>query len=265
MAELINRFKIHEQLISIINEAEFQLILISPYIKLHDSYKEALQKRVNDDKLEIIIVFGKNKENKLKSLSNQDFIFFKQFKNITIRYCERLHAKIYANDSYSLMTSMNLHSFSAENNIESGILCKFSFLKDIAGLGGVLTGLSSDTLDQQIYAFSYDIIENYSKPVFEKKPVYEGNFFKKSFIRSDIIIDCNDNYESMDAIKYGYCIRTGTKISFDIKKPYCSEAYKSWAKYGNPDYKEKFCHCTGEASNGDTSFAKPILKKNWSK
>ncbi|WP_316819328.1 phospholipase D family protein [Pedobacter nyackensis] len=262
MAELINRFKIHDKLISMINEAKSQLILISPYIKLHDSYIKALQKRANDDELEVIIVFGKNKENKLKSLSNEDFMFFKQFKNITIKYCEWLHAKIYANDSYSLMTSMNLHSFSAENNIESGILCKFSFLKDIAGLGGVLTGLSTDTLDQQICAFSYDIIDKYSKTIFERKPIYEGNFFNKRFLRSDITIDCNNNYEIIEAIKSGYCIRTGSKIPFDIKKPYCVEAYKSWAKYGNPDYKEKYCHCTGEASNGDTSFAKPVLKKN---
>lgn len=265
MAELINRFEIHDKLISMINEAESQLILISPYIKLHDAYNKALQKRLNHDKLEVIIVFGKNKENKLKSLSNEDFMFFKQFKNITIKYCERLHAKIYANDSHSLVTSMNLHSFSAENNIESGILCKFSYLKNIVGLGGVLTGLSSDTLDQQIYEFSYDIIDKYSKTIFKRKPVYEDSLLNKRFLRSEITVDCNDNYETVEAIKSGYCIRTGSKIPFDIKKPYCAEAYKSWARYGNPDYKEKYCHCTGEGSNGDTSFAKPILKKNWGK
>ncbi|HKG06836.1 MAG TPA: hypothetical protein VKB19_10285 [Pedobacter sp.] len=79
-----------------IKEAEYQLIFISPYIKLHDSYKEALKSKIDMDDLEIIIIFGKNEEQKSKSLSTEDFGFFKQFKNITIKYRERLHAKIYA-------------------------------------------------------------------------------------------------------------------------------------------------------------------------
>ena len=31
------------------------------------------------------------------------------------------------------------------------------------------------------------------------------------------------------------------------------------------DYLEKYCHFSGEPSNGETSFNKPILKKNWKK
>lgn len=33
----------------------------------------------------------------------------------------------------------------------------------------------------------------------------------------------------------------------------------------DPDYKEKYCHFSGEPSNGETSVNKPILKKNWKK
>jgi len=43
------------------------------------------------------------------------------------------------------------------------------------------------------------------------------------------------------------------------------EAFKSWSKYGDPDYAEKFCHFSGEPSNGETSVSRPILKKNWKK
>lgn len=263
MPELINRFEVHDRLISMIAEAEAQLILISPYIKLHAGYKQALQNRISDDKLQVIIVFGKNEENKTKSLSSEDFAFFKQFKNITIKYCERLHAKIYANDSHSLFTSMNMHSYSADHNIEAGILCKFNLIKNIIGIGDLITGLTGESLDQQVYHFSYDIMDKYSKTVFEKKPVYQGNFLSTKFLRSDVIIDCDDNFELMNSKKFGYCIRTGVKIQFDIMKPYSAEAYKNWAKYSNPNYKEKYCHYSGEPSNGETSLSKPVLKKNW--
>ena len=42
-------------------------------------------------------------------------------------------------------------------------------------------------------------------------------------------------------------------------------AYKSWSKYGDAEYPEKFCHFSGEPSNGETTVSKPILKKNWKK
>ncbi|WP_026704970.1 phospholipase D-like domain-containing protein [Flavobacterium soli] len=59
----------------------------------------------------------------------------------------------------------------------------------------------------------------------------------------------------------GYCIRTGVKIDFNPKRPFCYEAYQSWAIFENENYKEKFCHYSGEPSNGKTSFSNPILKK----
>jgi hypothetical protein len=43
------------------------------------------------------------------------------------------------------------------------------------------------------------------------------------------------------------------------------DAFKEWNKFGNPDYPEKFCHFSGEASHGETSHNKPILSKNWKK
>jgi len=57
----------------------------------------------------------------------------------------------------------------------------------------------------------------------------------------------------------GYCIRTGEQIPFNIQKPYSDKAYKSWAQYKNPNYKEKYCHKTGKISDGKTSMANPIL------
>lgn len=44
-----------------------------------------------------------------------------------------------------------------------------------------------------------------------------------------------------------------------------NEAYQSWSKFSNPDYPEKYCHFSGEPSNGETTFARPILKKNWAR
>lgn len=61
--------------------------------------------------------------------------------------------------------------------------------------------------------------------------------------------------------KYGYCIRTGIKIEFNIERPLSYEAWENWNIFKNKNYPEKYCHLTGEKSFGKTCFAYPILKK----
>tara|TARA_R110000744_G_scaffold290016_1_gene400811 strand:- start:2708 stop:3619 length:912 start_codon:yes stop_codon:yes gene_type:complete len=80
------------------------------------------------------------------------------------------------------------------------------------------------------------------KPVSKKEP-----FIKKKKV------------ESRDP-DTGYCIRTGEEISFNPQRPFCYKAYKSWAKFENYDFPEKYCHKTGKPSNGETSMASPILQ-----
>ena len=54
--------------------------------------------------------------------------FFKEFPNIQIRYEKKLHAKYYSNESAAILTSMNLYSYSQDNNIEAGVLTKSGLL-----------------------------------------------------------------------------------------------------------------------------------------
>ncbi|MDO7135956.1 phospholipase D family protein [Algibacter lectus] len=61
----------------------------------------------------------------------------------------------------------------------------------------------------------------------------------------------------------GYCIRTGEEIPFNPERPFCYKAYKSWAKFENHDFPEKYCHKTGKASKGGTSMANPILGETY--
>ena len=62
------------------------------------------------------------------------------------------------------------------------------------------------------------------------------------------------------AISSPYSIRIDEEIAFNPKRPFCYKAYKSWAKFENYDFPEKYCHKTGEASNGKTSMAHLILE-----
>jgi hypothetical protein len=230
----------------------------------------------NDNpELEIIVVFGKNEDDISKSMSQEDFNFFKEFPNIEIRYEKRLHAKYFANEENAILTSMNLYGYSQDNNIEFGILTKKKGL-----IGG-------DNIDDQAWKYFERVIIQ-SELLFKKKPQYKSTMFglKEKYEDSSIEIDkfsdffsnkdgFNSNIKKRTSFRtekkkpvieyFGYCIRTGKKIAFNPDRPRSDEAYESWAKYKKEDYPEKFRHFSGEKSNGETSFAKPILRKNWKK
>jgi hypothetical protein len=65
------------------------------------------------------------------------------------------------------------------------------------------------------------------------------------------------NYSKQDLINdSGSCIRCGEKIRYNPDEPFCIDCYNSWVRFGNPKYKEKYCHKCGKQI--DTSKEKPV-------
>ena len=279
MAKFLKGNELNSELEKIFESAESQIILVSPYIQLHDRIKSTLLTKIDNPNIKIIILFGKNEDDFSRSMKKEDFDFFKQFPNIEIMHEKRLHAKYYANESTGILTSMNLYGFSQNNNIEVGVLTERTFK-------GSLTG--ANNLDDEAWEYFITVFEQ-ADLLFEKRPVYDKNLlgFKK-YLKSEVKIDDlsdffdnktttigfkkstrkkeNRNSESHNnIIGTGYCIRTGKEIPFNIEKPMVYEAFKMWNKYKNPDYEENYCHFSGEPSDGQTSVKQPVLKKNWKK
>lgn len=264
MAKFLHGNELNTEIGNIFENANDILVLISPFIKLHHRYADSLKSKVDNDKLAIKIVFGKNEKDITKSLSRDDLNFFKQFPDVEIRYEKRLHAKFYANESAQILTSMNLYDYSQDQNIESGIKTEYSILSNIA------SKLSSDGyLDKDAWDYFKRVFEH-SELLFKNLPEYESGLlgltkkykgFKTEVDKiSEYFPEVNHKYQTpISDLVEGYCIRTGEKIPFNTQRPYSEKAYKSWAQYKNPNYKEKFCHKTGAPSGGKTSMANPIL------
>ncbi len=264
MAEFLSNENLLDELLNLFKDAEQFLVLVSPYIKLNDEMKRALQRKINDENFVVRIVFGKNEENKSKSLSESDMEFFKKFNNVEIYYNQNLHAKYYANEFASIVTSLNLHQYSVKNNIEIGILLRHR-----------LFNLSEESrLDSEMFDYINFIIDQSDKVL--KKGVQQNKYFfglikgkKEQVVSVDETIKLYQPSNNISTtktsilIQKGYCIRTGKQIPLNIERPFSYEAYQSWSQYSNPDYKEKFCHFSGEKSDGTICFKRPILKKHW--
>ncbi len=165
MAKFITGNELNSELEKLLETAESQIFLISPYIKLHDRLKSVLLAKKENYNLEIVLVFGKNEEDKSKSLKSNDLEFFKEFPNIEIHYEKRLHAKYYANEKNSILTSMNLYSFSQDNNIEFGVLIEYSFKNKILG---------NSSLDINAFNYFVRVIEQ-ADLIYKKTPQFESS------------------------------------------------------------------------------------------
>jgi phosphatidylserine/phosphatidylglycerophosphate/cardiolipin synthase-like enzyme len=225
MAKFLDTTGVSYHLQQLINKANEKLVIISPYLKINDRIKQSLEDK-NRMKIDIRMVYGKNE------LHPDENNWLKSMTSIRSSFCKDLHAKCYLNENEAILTSMNLYEFSQVNNNEMGIHI-------------------DKATDPELY-----------------KDIYEE---AQRLIRiSDEIVISVEKAPTKEKIPYsdkktGYCIRTGVEIPFDVNKPMSYDAFKSWSKYGDPEYPEKYCHFSGEPSNGETSVSRPILKKNWKK
>lgn len=234
MAKFLNTTGVSYHLEELIKGTKDRLILISPYLQFTDRIKEHLN-NLNIQKRDIRIVY---RENKLQLEENN---WLESQIGIRTSICKNLHAKCYINENEAIITSMNLYEFSQQNNNEMGIY--FTKAQD--------PELYNSTLEevQRLLTISDEIRVTVKKVTADTPPKTE-----------------NKSVETRSTSKpTGFCIRTGIPIPFNVEKPMSFDAFKKWSEFGNPDYPERFCHFSGELSNGETSVSRPILKKNWKK
>lgn len=230
MALFLDSTEITAKLHRLIAEADQFLYLVSPFIRLHHRLEDELETKKRQKDLKVVVLFGKNPDDPLRSMSEYDFSFFLDFPNIEIRYHEHLHAKLYASEDAALITSMNLYDFSQNNNIESGVM------------------LLSPDCNTRTKAFGTDVDEHaYTDAIATYRRIFE---------RSMLI---HPSAKATKSNATGYCIRTGTPIPFNPDQPMSYKAWQSWAQFSNPDYPEKYCHKTGKPSHGKTSMRRPML------
>lgn len=282
MSRFVTSSELNFQIEKLIKDAESVLILISPYIKIHDKLKDILKSKEKKENLNLYVVFGKNENDKSKSISLDEIEFLKQFPNFELRYEERLHAKFYVNDYMSILTSMNLYDYSFDKNIEFGIVAEtklinigesvdadatshFKKVRENSKLIYKQEAIIKKTMGGLLKTFEgVNIVVNEINQVFNiKDQLLKDNKSEKNELSAN---DDNNYLDGHDKVFIpGFCIRTGEKIEFNPERPFSYKAYQTWAQFGNEDYPENYCHFSGEPSNGETSSAKPILSKNWRK
>jgi hypothetical protein len=227
MAEFQTNKETQASIERIISDADKQLILVSPYIKLTKTLftrlKVCAERGVS---IKIMYRTGELKDEGVSQLVAHG--------NVELRFTDDLHAKCYFNEKEMIVTSLNLLE-SSEKNWEMGVLIdrikdKNIFEKAMREVHTIFNGSNPRS-------------EASVSVVFPKK------IKPKSFVK----------LKSDD----GYCIRCEENIPFNKDKPLCKDCYASWNEWRDEEYPENYCHFSGRNSNRKTCFARPILKENW--
>jgi hypothetical protein len=190
MSTFLTGKALEKEIDKIIWDAEEILLIVSPYIKLDDHFKTLFEKHTHNDHLRIVLVFGKNEKQVSKSLSKQDFEFFKQFPDISIVHSPQLHGKYYGNEKKGVITSVNLYDYSFTNqNIEFGVFTEQSKMDSFK--------LSKNSIDNDAFNKCIEVAEE-GQVVFIKRPLYkvEKGLFNssRSYVKSEILLDETECY-----------------------------------------------------------------------
>ena len=249
MAKFLDGSGVQSALTEIIKNAESELYIIAPYLKISQQTQNYLK---NTDKQNI----------RLKIISRSDaeiqpdnLKFLSELVHAEVKLCDNLHAKCFLNEKEGLITSMNLHEHSQTHNWEMGI--RFSKVED--------STIYADTLKE------IKLIDGASKPNFgiKRKSIQsESRQGQSQYTPQKTVYKPKEApnkglfTKMVDSVlgEEAYCIRCGHSMEkYNLEKPLCNNCYPIWAKHKNIDYHEKHCHACGELKP-NISYNKPTCR-----
>lgn len=213
MIEFLNRNKIIEALEDLFNNAESEIILVVPFIKLSDSTYNLIRK-ADERGVEITIIY---KQDQLH-ISQREKL--SKLNNLNLLTHPDIHAKCYLNDDHLIIASMNLYEYSEKYNREMGIridveISLFDDLGDCTVVKDALEEVRKIVKSSRFEKKSVKTIENgfrmnllrTKKDLMQTACKYVNGYFdnKKFELSENLEILCDDYIDNIDiCIDYEY-------------------------------------------------------------
>jgi len=255
MVKFLNRTQARGEVESILTNARNDIVIVSPWIN------------INDDLISRLTDAGANRNVKMtmvcreKDLRPEVRKKVEQIPNLELYFNEKVHAKCFYNETYMVITSLNLYDSSTGDNWEMGVLLSSgqpddkSAFNDAKNEAQFIIRESSQNkkasrIETKPVVPKANTLPKVKK---EKEPeaLLERAISKIEKGLSDIIGD-----NSSRDVGNGHCLRCGNGIPLNVEAPYCPGCYRVWAKYKDDEFEEHFCHLCGEPA--DTSMKKPL-------
>lgn len=200
MVKFLNTTQARGEVESILTNARNYIVIVSPFIKINDDLISRLTDATVSRNVKITMVCRED------DLRPEERKKVEQIPNLELCFNEKVHAKCFYNETYMVITSLNLYDSSTGDNREMGVL------------------LSSGQPDDRS---AFNDARNEAQFI-----IRESSQTKKA-----------SRMET--GVGNGHCLRCGNGIPLNVEAPYCPGCYRVWAKYKDDEFEEHFCHLCG--------------------
>ena len=243
--DVLSSTDISREVLALIEGAKQVLILVSPYFDPWERLTTEIKRAANRPGMKVVLLLRggddrAKQEEKARELGTV---------GVKIVFLARLHAKVYISESQAIVTSMNLLKSSALDSWELAIRAHAK--QDTVLFNEVVAhtkGLMDRAKDEHEIASKVRTASSVASLAAMVDGARSAAPPKKAA-------------PARGRAKVGHCIRCGDDVAFNTDRPLCAGCFKAWAKYENPEYKEKHCHSCGKERS--TSLAKPLCKPCW--
>ncbi len=233
--------QIMNSVIELVESSQEQLILVSPYNDFSVHLRNAVEQAYNRSVRVIAVCRSEQEQKEKQHLDRLTDL------GAEVYLVERLHGKLYLNESQAIITSMNLVKGSAMDSSE--IAVRLQDTEEIRKYVCEKLISNADSYHRQGRSSSKPEAE--SRPTTLDRPNGAGLLA----IAGEVVNAFIRGGEQSQA----YCIRSSDhRISFDPERPMCDDCYKTWSRFKNEDYLEGYCHRCGQERK--TSYGKPLCR-----
>ena len=234
--KIIFEEEIETAIFDVIKNAKQFLVLVSPYHKHSDNLRRRLKEAA--EKVRIVAVCRKDHLRKDEERAQSEQVrWLEEDLRAKVRLVKGLHAKAYYNESTGIVTSMNLHSGSADNSREIGFIIKDKVALRV--IDDYVRGLVDDS-EQTTPS---------REPTAPKTPAAHP-----------------PKAQPKQAQAIGFCLACGRAgIIFNPAKPLCHDCYLLVQEQGElEDFIFDHCHLCGH-ERANISFTKPFCRSCYRK
>lgn len=246
MSLILDTYETNTWISHISEDSRKHLVIICPYLKINEKLRRTIE--VADRKgVNVFVIYGK------RELDEGTMTWLKGLRHSNIACIKDLHAKLYMNEEFAVISSMNLYEYSQVNNEELGVLCgrkeDRAEFKDITFQVMRLIGISEKEhgrwdvgdLDKPIRGFF-----KRSKGTEEFKTYDSGSEIRNSgeSPAEPTKVETEEKPEPPASETFlCHCIRCGRVIPSTHDYVYCGRCMDSWQRYSNTRYVEPDGHC----------------------
>jgi len=235
VAEFLNKDAAYARIVSIVDKATDEVVLITPYIKMPDDLFARLKYKDARGMKTVVVCRGKDLAAEVKSK-------LRQLRHLELRFDEDLHAKCFYNEDLMVITSLNLYEHSQQHNREMGILINLA---------------EDESVFREALREAEYIVDSAKKDSAIKGVLDAIGKEARSLVASQVADKPKRTRAYKASNERGFCVRCNKSKTYDVSAPYCLACYKVWEKYKNPGHKEKYCHSCGRPKERIT-MAKPL-------